>query len=134
VTPYIFDYSKYYVNKIFINQIITLNQINILNTQIDNTFYNYVQAYKTLNRTLQSQIYYYSFSLHPEEIQPSGTANLSAIKEKKFRYEMNQAFLNEYFNSKLNPSNIGLQLKIISCSYNFFVVQNGLARIIFSIS
>jgi hypothetical protein len=134
VTPYIFDYSKYYKNTIFTNQIITLNQINILNTQIDNTFYNYVQAYKTLNRTLQNQIYYYSFSLYPEEIQPSGTANLSAIKEKKFRYEMNQAFLNEYFSVKLNPSNIGLQLKIMSCSYNFFVVQNGLARIIFSIS
>ena len=47
---------------------------------------------------------------------------------------MNQNFLSEYFSPKLNPNNVGLQLKVMSTSYNFFVVQNGFARIIFSIS
>jgi len=134
VTPYLFDYSKYYNNNIFINQIISLNQINILNDQLDNTFYEYVQPYKTLNRILPVGVYFHMFSLYPEEIQPSGTVNLSVIKEKKFRYEMNQLFLDEYFSSQLNPNNVGLQLKLMSASYNFFVVQNGLGRLIFSIS
>jgi hypothetical protein len=134
VTPYLFDYSKYYVNNIFTNQIISLNQVNILNDQIDTTFYEYVQSFKTLNRVLPNGVYYHMFSLYPEEIQPSGTANLSVIKEKKFRYEMNQLFLDEYFSSQLNPNNVGLQLKVMSVSYNFFVVQNGLGRLIFSIS
>jgi hypothetical protein len=134
VTPYLFNYSKYYKNVIFTRQIITLNQIELLNTQINNTFYEYVQSYQTLNRILPDTVYYYTFSLYPEELQPSGTTNLSVIKEKKFRFEMNPNFLNEYFNSKINPNKIGLQLKLLSISYNFFVVQNGLGRIIFSIS
>jgi hypothetical protein len=134
VTPYIYNYSKYYVNKIFNQQIITLNQLNIINTQIDNSFYELVQGYQTLNRTLPDGVYYYTFSLYPEELQPSGSANLSVIKEKKFRYEMNQLFLNEYFNPKINPLNLGLQAKILSVSYNFFVVQNGLGRLIFTLS
>jgi hypothetical protein len=134
VTPYLYNYSKYYVNNIFNKQIITLNQIELLNQQIDKTFYNYVQSYETLNRVLPDQVYYFTFSLYPEEIQPSGTVNLTVLKEKKFRYEMNQEFLKEYFTTKLNPNNVGLQLKVMSCSYNFFVVQNGIGRIIFSIS
>lgn len=134
VTPYLFDYSNYYVNKIFNQQIITLNQLNIINTQIDNSFYELVQSYKTLNSTLPTGVYYFTFSLYPEELQPSGSANLSVIKEKKFRYEMNQLFLNEYFNPKINPLNLGLQAKILSISYNFFVVQNGLGRLIFTLS
>lgn len=132
VTPYNYNYSKYYINTIFNKQIITLNQIELLNQQIDNLFYNYVQSYQSLNRILPDQVYYYTFSLYPEEMQPSGTANLTVLKEKKFRYEMNQNFLQEYFNNKLNPNNVGLQLKILSSSYNFFVVHNGIGRIIFA--
>jgi len=134
VTPYDYNYSKYYKNKIFNKQIITLNQIELLNQQIDNIFYNYVQSYQSLNRILPDQVYYYTFSLFPEDIQPSGTANLTVLKEKKFRYEMNQDFLKEYFTTKLNPNNVGLQLKIMSSSYNFFVVNNGIGRIVFAMS
>lgn len=134
VMPYLYDYSKYYINKIFMKQIITLNQIELLNTQIDNTYYEYVQSYQSLTRVLPDGVYFYSFSLYPEEVQPSGTANLSVLKEKKFRYEMNPLFLKEYFNAPLNPNNVGLQLKILGLSYNFFVVQNGLGRLIFSVS
>jgi hypothetical protein len=134
VTPYIYDYSDYYVNKIFNKQIITLNQIELLNKYIDETYYSIVTAYKSLNRDLPKGVYYYNFALHPEEIQPSGTSNFSVIKEKKFRYELNPLFLKEYFNSSLNVNNVGLQLKVLSCSYNFFVVSNGIGRLIFSIS
>jgi len=134
VTPYLYDYSKYFINPIFDQQSLTLNQIEIINQQIDNTYYNYVQGYKTLNRTLPDQVYFYSFSLYPELLQPSGAANLTAIREKKFRYYMNSKFLVEYFEGKLNPNQIGLQFKIMSASYNLFVVQNGIARLIFTIS
>jgi len=134
VTPYDYNYSKYYINNIFNKQIITLNQIELLNQQIDKIFYNYVQSYQSLNRILPDQVYYYTFSLYPEEIQPSGTANLTVLREKKFRYEMNQNFLKEYFTNKLNPNNVGLQLKVLSCSYNFFVVHNGIGRIVFAMS
>ena len=131
VTPYLFNYSNYYTNKIFERQIITLNQIEILNEQLDNKFYNLVQSNKLLNRTLLDNVYFYTFSLYPEEQQPSGTANLSVIKEKKIKYIMNQNFLTEYTNSLLNPNNVGLQLKILSSCYSLFVVHKSVARIIF---
>jgi hypothetical protein len=134
VTPYIFDYSNYYNNNIFIKQGITLNQMNIINDQIDNSYYKIVQSYQSLNRVLPDGVYFFSFSLYPEDLQPSGTANLSAIREKKIKYDLNPLFLNEYFNSKLNPNTVGLQGKLLSVSYNFFIVQNGYGRIIFSIS
>ena len=134
VTPYNYNYSKYYNNNIFNKQIITLNQVELLNQQIDNKYYNYVQSYQSLNRILPDQVYFYNFSLYPEDIQPSGTANLTVLREKRFRYEMNPDFLKEYFSVKLNPSNVGLQLKVMSCSYNFFIVHNGIGRIIFAMS
>lgn len=134
VTPYLFDYSKYYKNKIFNKQIITLNQVELLHPNIDYTYYDTVTINKCLNRYPEAYIYFYSFSLYPEETQPSGTANLSVLKEKKFRYELNTEFLKEYFNSKLNPNQLGLQLKVLSVSYNFFVVNHGIGRLIFSVS
>jgi len=134
VTPYIFDYSKYYKNPIFDKQIITFNQIELLYQNMNDSYYNIVSVYKCLNRTIDNNIFFYSFSLYPEETQPSGTANLSIIKEKKIRYEMNSAFLKEYFNPGLNPNNLGLQLKIMSISYNFFIVHHGLGRLIFTIT
>lgn len=133
VTPYLYDYSKYYINPFFDKQIITFNQTELLNQKINKDYYNYVQSYQTLNRILPDNVYLYNFSLYPEENQPSGTANLSVLKEKKFRYEMNSDFLKEFFSDKLNPNNVGLQLKIISISYNFFVVHHGIGRVIFSI-
>lgn len=134
VTPYNYNYSLYYKNNIFNKQIITLNQIELLNRQIDNIYYNYVQSYQSLNRILPDQVYYYNFSLYPEDIQPSGTSNLTVLKEKKFRYEINSKFLNEYFTNKLNPTNVGLELKILSCSYNFFIINNGIGRLVFAMS
>lgn len=127
-----YEFSKYFTNPIFNKQIITLNQIELLNTQLDSSFYNYVNSFKNLNSEIPSGIYFYSFSLFPEEPQPSGTINLSVIKEKKIRYEMNMNFLKEYFNSLLNKNNINLQAKILSTSYNFFIIHNGIGRLLFA--
>jgi hypothetical protein len=132
--PYLYNFDKYFKNNIFNKQIITLEQVELLRSNFDNAYYKLVTSYKSLNRTLPDGIYFYNFSLYPEETQPSGTVNLSIIKEKKFRYEMNGAFLKEYFNSPLNPNQLGLQLKILSMSYNFFVIENGIGRLIFAIA
>ena len=131
ITPYLYDYSKYFNNFFFTKQIINLNQLDLLNTHLDKSFYSYVLAFKSLNRNLPDGIYYYNFSLFPDEFQPSGTANLSVITEKKIRFEMNTLFLNEYFTSKLNPGQVGLQLKVLTTNYNLFVVHQGIGRLVF---
>lgn len=46
-------------------------------------YFNYVQPYQHHNQTPQKGIYNYSFSLYPEELQVSGTANFSVIKGSK---------------------------------------------------
>jgi len=131
VTPYIYDYSKYFVNFTFDKQIINLNQLELLNPYLDKSFYSYVLGFKSLNRELPEGVYFYNFALFPEDFQPSGTANLSIITEKKIRFEMNPLFLNEYFTSKLNPGSLGLQLKVLTLNYNLFVVHQGIGRLVF---
>ena len=131
VTPYLYDYTRYFNNYFFNKQIINLNQLELINTYLDKSFYTYVLGFKSLNRNLPDGVYYYNFALFPEDSQPSGTANLSIITEKKIRFEMNPLFLSEYFTSKLNPSQIGLQLKILTTNYNLFVVHQGIGRLVF---
>ena len=131
ITPYLYDYSKYFNNFFFNKQIITLNQMDQLNQYLDKSFNSYVLGYKSLNRELPDGVYYYNFALFPEDSQPTGTANLTVITEKKIRFEMNPSFLNEYFTSKLNPGKLGLQLKILTLNYNLFVVHQGTGRLVF---
>jgi len=128
----VYDFTKYFTNYFFNKQIITLNQVELLNTHIDGTYYQYVTAFKCLNGQLPEGIYMFTFSLFPEESQPSGAANLSVIKEKKIRYEMNSNFLKEYFTSQLNTNQLNLQTKVLGISYNFFVVNNGIGRLVFA--
>ena len=131
VTPYIYDYSKFFKYQIFNKQNIMLNQMDLVNQYLDKSFYSYALGYKTLNRILPDGVYYYNFSLYPEETQPSGTANFSIITEKKIRLELNQDFLKEYFNSKLNPNVVNMQLKVLSINYNLFVIHEGIGRLVF---
>ena len=134
VTPYNYNYSLYYKNKIFINQTILFNQIDLLNEQLDQSYYNLVQPFKTFNRSLPDEVYIFNFALYPEEVQPSGTINLSVLSQKQIRYEFDSEFLTEYFSPKINANNVGLQITILSSSYNFLVVNNGIGRILFAIS
>jgi hypothetical protein len=131
VTPYLFDYSNYFKNNFFISQNIYLNQVELLNVYLNPSFYSYVLGYKTLNRILPNGVYYYNFALFPEDTNPSGTANLSIISEKKIRFIMDPLFLNEYFTSKLNLAQLGLQAKVLTLHYNLFVVHQGIGRLVF---
>lgn len=131
ITPYLYDYSLYFKNFFFDKQFITFNQIDLLNPYLDKSFYSYVLGFKTLNRILPDGVFYYNFALYPEDSQPSGTANLSVLTEKKIRLEMNSLFLTEYFTSKLNPAQLGLQGKILTLNYNLFVVHHGIGRLVF---
>ena len=47
--------------------------------KLDGNYFNYVQPYETHNSTPSDGINMYSFSIFPEEQQPSGSANLSRL-------------------------------------------------------
>jgi hypothetical protein len=169
----LFDYSDYYDFNIIKQHSMSLDQYNIIinnnSTLIDNTssstidltysnYYFNVLPYKYLSNNLPLGVYYHTFSLYPEETQPSGTANLTVIKGKEYSVSFDRNFLDEYFNNgqtiinnaqsqynpnnpinyiamqnNLNLNNQGLVIKIFARSYNMFIIENGHGGLLFTI-
>lgn len=132
----LFNISKYFFNKLITYQNISIDNNLILINQVDDNYYTYLLSYKYLNNILPNDIYYHSFCLYPEEIQPSGTINFKYIKDKKYSIIINNDFINEY-NNLLNllysdNSNQGYTLKIFAKCYNLLVINKGTANLLFS--
>jgi hypothetical protein len=62
---------------------------NTLVDRFDNKFFNYYVPYIKHKRSPKDGINVYSFSLFPEEHQPSGTCNLSVISSGIFNFIIN---------------------------------------------
>ena len=139
----LFDTFKYFTNSLISNQKLTFNQLDLLLNNVDLNYYTYMLSYKFLNNILPNGIYYNSFSLYPEESQPSGTANLKQIKSKQYRIQFDKNFLKEYttfLNNIYNntPALISNKnsfiLKFIAKSYDLLVIHKGNAKLMFSTS
>ena len=146
-----YDASDYFTN-IINTQSLKLEQYEILfsrapnghqaNTttkinQNDTNYYFNMLPYKYLNNNLPNGVYYHTFSLYPEETQPSGTANMSVIKSKQYNATFNPIFLDNYYNNtnknNLNSNQVNMTLKFIAKSYNIFVVDKGRSELLFTI-
>ena len=127
-----FLFNEFFTNFYYSSYQISLNQIGIIKPKLNSLFYNELQSYQYYNNSLLEGVYCYNFGLYPEEIQPSGTANFSVFKGKLINFVLDPTFMSEYFNSKLNPSQLGLQLKFMARGYNFLVVEKGYGKMIFS--
>lgn len=57
--------------------------------KLDGNYFNYVQPYETHSTTPSDGINMYSFSIFPEEEQPSGTANLSRLDRILLSLQLN---------------------------------------------
>ena len=66
-----------------------------------------------------------SFSLYPENDQPSGNINFSAIKGKNIQIKINKQFLEEYYDTNINKSSQNLELIFINRSYNLLKFTKG---------
>ena len=81
----------------------------------------------------------YSFSLYPENIQPSGSFNCSKIDEiiienklKTFYYFDNENNSNEIFeNNKIIESGNGI-IKIFALNYNIFKIKDGIGGFVYN--
>ena len=136
-----FDLSDILQGNLIEKQKLSLNQQEILLENIDSNYYTYLLSYKYLNNILPEGLYYHSFCLYPEESQPSGTANLRAIKGKQYSVIINKECLSDYtnkltqlYNNKITDidNKLGLNLKIIGKIYDLFVVSNSKANLLFS--
>ena len=117
---YIFD--KKYIGKNLINQTtIQLNGHELISFR-DATYFNWIQPYQLFTCSPVEGINIYSFCLFPEQIQPSGSCNMSKIDNIQIRISF-QPVVN--FQSSA-------RLRCYSLNYNILRIANGLCGIAFS--
>jgi hypothetical protein len=98
---------------------------------IDGNYFNYVQPYQHHTRTPCDGINVYSFGLHPEQHQPSGTANLSRI---------DTTILNVIFSDPYRSNKQVIQLNFVTDSeyyiyatnYNVLRIMSGMGGLAYS--
>ena len=81
-------------------------------------FLRNIQALEFHTRVPDYLFYMYSFSLDPESVQPTGNVNFSRIDQKNLVLTMNRSLANRY-------------VTIYALSYNFLMIQNATAEVIF---
>jgi len=82
-------------------------------------YYQLVQSYNRNINPLDINEGIYIMCLRPEQLQPSGSTNLSCIK-------------NINFNIKINSNITGkIKFTLWACTYNIFAVSNGLSGLLF---
>lgn len=87
----------------------------------DYIFTNYLQPYQHHSTSPDIGINMYSFSLYPEDIQPSSTINMSKI---------NQIVLKLSLSEKINNQN-SAKVRIYTLSYNILRIFNNVVSLVF---
>jgi len=82
-------------------------------------YFRLVEPYYYHTRNPKTCIYTYSFSLEPEELQPSGYQNFSTIKNQELIINFDKKLIN---NKKI---------KIYAISYNRIIIKDGICNITF---
>jgi hypothetical protein len=90
-------------------------------------FYELLQPYMHHN-SIPNSINVYSFAIRPEEYQPSGTSNISAIDNVIFHIWLGDPITSsKYDNSpKMSPIDLESEFYMFSTNYNIFRISNGL--------
>jgi hypothetical protein len=90
-------------------------------------YFNYVQPDQHHTNTPADGIYVYSFALHPEQHQPSGTANLSRIDNTQLRLWFHDSTFRPGL-PHLNFLNADNELHIFAHNYNVLRIMSGIKR------
>jgi hypothetical protein len=117
--------------KILIDNVFMINDFELINFKYGEDYYKKTTKYNKLNSINDSEFYYHSFCLYPEEDQPSGSANFSVIKNLNIILKFNKKFLTEYFNSDINKNTQGFELVFINRSYNLLKFSKGKGSLVF---
>ena len=88
----------------------------------DASYFNLIQPYQHHSVVPSPGIYVYSFSLLPEQFQPSGSCNMSRINKIELKTET--------INAKTGSYNYDMRVYVVN--YNFLRVKGGLGGLAFS--
>jgi hypothetical protein len=121
----IFNYGNF-INRSdnpIINSSFQLNGKNRFQER-DGFFYNYLQSYYYFKNSPKDGINIYTFSLYPEELQPSGTINLGNVNSKDLLVTLGKYNAkNDTYLSYFNTGNI----RIFALGYNNLRIFRGVA-------
>ena len=103
------------------------------------SYFNLVQPWQALRTKAPAGVYMYSFSLKPDEHQPSGTANFSRIDNATLSLTTKQAPANHTLLSNIVSEGNMLTggtnltaLKIYAENYNVFRIMSGMGGLAYS--
>jgi hypothetical protein len=117
------NFDSTYINEI---DLIVSQQVNFYEYyNIAKDSFNNRASYEYLNYPVPYGVYYKTFSLFTNSIQPSGFINMKNIIGKNIVVTMNDNYKDDYYNSKNNPYNQGIEFKILYTKYNIANVKNG---------
>ena len=128
---------------IMLNGQLLLNGYEKLNIKIGtHQYYNYIQPYQHHKCTPSEGLYCYCFAYAPEELQPSGTCNMSRFLNQVMKYILNQNSFN-YYLSDINPNILKgsqedqqlqseLYFNLDAVTYNVLRISGGYAALAFS--
>lgn len=87
--------------------------------ELDALHYRIMEPLRHHSRVPNEYIYMFSFALKPEELQPSGTVNMSRINTKSLEF---------HFRSGIQAADI----RIYGLNYNILNIKSGMGAILFS--
>jgi hypothetical protein len=129
--PSLYNNFKLIDSKIINDNILMIHDFEIVNFKYGENYYKKTTKYNKLNSTRDSEFYYFSFCLYPEEDQPSGSANFSIIKNLNITLRINENFLSQYFDQKININSQGFELVFINRNYNLLKFSKGKGSLVF---
>ena len=92
----------------------------------DSIYYNYVVPYEHNLSSCNDGINMYSFSLNPNDLQPSGSCNFSKLNKKFLKINLNDDFLNRLNDDEYIITNV------FSTNYNILRFKKGMTNLVFS--
>jgi len=96
----------------------------------DNNFFNYLQPYKHHTNTPSPGVNVYSFSLYPEDHQPSGSCNMSRISNVQLDIAIR--WLPKIDSSGDVIVNEGYELLLFGTNYNVLRIMGGMGGLVFA--
>ena len=85
----------------------------------ENIYFRLQQPYQRHTVTPDNFVYYYSFALHPERLQPSGTCNFSRIDNANFMIKLVGDNVNGYMKDP--------KIMLFALNYNVLQIASGMA-------
>lgn len=92
----------------------------------DGIYYNYLTTYELDLNSPSDGINYFSFSINPKDMQPSGSCNFSRLNRKNLKMEFDSTFLN-----RLSSSDF-IIIKFTYINYNILKFSKGYGSLVFN--